>query len=187
MNTTILRNTTEVYAASLETLNHTYRELRGLPHHPGFEDIDAARPAVANAIMAAENVVAQAGIPRGTRAVAKTVAELGYNPYAPGTISHALQEAINQQQPITPRPRRSELKEPSDMPKRNTINRVRATGAGTSRVNATSIRGAVLAEIARRNIATVAELEEHFGHPVRGYLQKLLEKGHIEVLAAEAA
>lgn len=182
----IIRDTSAVYTAPLDALNATYRALRGVPDHPGFTSVEAARPAVTNAIMAAQDVVGHQGVPPGTRPAAKTVEELGYNPYTPGTICHRLHEEITKQPAITPRPRRADNPE-ANVPKRTTLKIVRATGKGTSKLSAKSTRAAVLAAIARRpdGVAAVSQLEADFNIPVRGYLQKLLEKGHIEVVENE--
>jgi hypothetical protein len=101
------------------------------------------------------------------------------NPYKEGTMSHALQEAINKQAPIAPREKGVE--------KRITIKKVRATFEGTSKPQSASIRAAVLKFIqdAPEHTTTVEALEEHFKQPVRGFLQKLLEKDHIVVVAEE--
>jgi hypothetical protein len=178
---TIIREVSAIQGASLETLNATYRALRGEPDHPGFDALDAARPAVTMAILSAQNAAAARGIPVGTRPAAATPEELRPNPYAPGSISHRLHEAVHAQQPIAPRPAGAPA------PARVTLHCVRATGTGTSRLQAASIRAAVLARIAAAPdaTATVEALEEHFRHPVRGHLQKLLEKGHI--VAVEVA
>lgn len=177
----IVRSRAQVASASLETLNASFRALRGDPDHPGFTSIDAARTAVQNAIMAAEDVVAHAGLPRGAAPVAKTVGELGYNPYAPGTMSYDLYAAVAARQPIQRRAPAAGA--PAG---RMTICCVRATGAGSSKVQSGSVRAAVLARVqaSPNATATVAELEQHFGHPVRGYLQKLIEKNHL-VIAQE--
>lgn len=180
---TIIRDRNAVFTASLEDLNHTYRELRGEPSHPGFKDRAAAQVQVQMAIMAAEDVVAHAGVPAGTEPVAKTVAELGHNPYAEGTLSHRLHEEIAQQKPITPRPKKADAPQ-SAASKRVTIRAVRATFAGTSRPQSGSIRNAVLEFVqkAADHTATVEALEQHFQQPVRGYLQKLIEKNHLTIV-----
>lgn len=184
---TIIRDRNAVFAASLEDLNHTYRELRGEPDHAGFKDRAAAQVQVQMAIMAAEQVVAHAGVPVGSEPVAKTVAELGHNPYKEGTISHRLHDEIAAQKPIVPRPKKAEATPDNPASKRIAIHAVRATFAGTSRPQQGSVRAAVLKFVqeAFAHTATVAELEEHFQQPVRGYLQKLLEKNHLTIVEAE--
>lgn len=180
---TIIRDRNAVLHASLEDLNHTYRELRGEPAHPGFKDRAAAQVQVQMAIMAAEQVVAHAGVPVGSEPVAKTVAELGHNPYKEGTISHRLHDEIAAQAPIARRPKKAEA--PADPAnKRVVIRAVRATFAGTSRPQAGSVRRAVLDYVqkAPNATATVEALEEHFQQPVRGYLQKLIEKNHLTIV-----
>jgi len=101
------------------------------------------------------------------------------NPYKEGTMSHALQEALSKQTPIAPREKGVE--------KRVTISKVRATFEGTSKPQSASIRAAVLKFIqeAPEHTTTVEALEEQFQQPVRGFLQKLLEKNHIVVVAEE--
>jgi hypothetical protein len=61
---------------------------------------------------------------------------------------------------------------------------VRATFEGTSRPQAGSVRNAVLefVQSAPEHTATVEALEEHFQQPVRGYLQKLVEKNHLAIV-----
>lgn len=103
------------------------------------------------------------------------------NPYTPGTISHRLFGEIFSQQPIE---RRLTAAPAAPRGKRVKLVRVRATFAGTSRPNKASARAAVLRYIqdAPDSTATVEALEDHFRQPVRGFLQKLIEKGHLEVL-----
>ena len=184
---TLIRDRHAVFNAPLDDLNHTYRELRGEPHHPGFKDRSAAQVQVQMAIMAAEQVVAHAGVPVGADPVAKTVAELGHNPYAEGTMSHRLHEEIAAQSPITPRPKAAALPV-EQRPARVTIRAVRATFAGTSRPQAGSVRAAVLKHVqdAPDHTCTVEALEQHFQQPVRGYLQKLVEKGHLAIVEEPA-
>lgn len=64
-----------------------------------------------------------------------------------------------------------------------TINKIKPTFAGTSKPQAASRRAAVLAFINenKRGI-TVEALNEHFKEDCRGFVQKLLEKNHVEVM-----
>lgn len=174
----IIRDRAAVPGASIEDLTHTYRELRGQPDFPGFNNRAAAEVQVQMAIMAAQDAAAHAGIPAGTVAPVKTVAELGHNPYQPGTMSHRLHAEVNNQQPIAPRPKA----EPTA--RRVVIRCVRATFAGTSAPQPNSVRNSVLkfVQAAPEHTCTVAALEEHFKQPVRGYLQKLVEKGHLAIV-----
>lgn len=178
----IIRDRAAVAGASLDDLTHTYRELRGTPDFPGFNNRAAAEVQVHMAIMAAQDAAAHAGIPAGTVAPVKTAAELGHNPYKPGTMSHRLHAEVNNQQPIAPRPKASASPEPTA--RRVVIRCVRATFAGTSAPQPSSVRNAVLkfVQAAPDHTCTVAALEEHFQQPVRGYLQKLIEKGHLTIV-----
>jgi hypothetical protein len=168
-------------------LVHTHNELRG-ERLASFPSIEIARARVRMDILAAENASGNAGVPKGSKPVAKTVAELGHNPYAEGTMSHRLHEEVTAQAPIQPRPKKEDLP-PEQRSARVVIERVRFTGEGTSRVQAGSVRGTVLKFIqdAPGGTCSVAALEEHFQQPVRGYLQKLLEKNHIAVVTEEAS
>jgi hypothetical protein len=166
----------------MEDLNHTYRALKGEPNHPGFGSRTAAEIQVSMAIMAAQDAVGHAGVPKGVEPKALTPDELkNNNPYKEGTMSHALKEAVDKQQPIEPRPKASK---PEGGKGRLIIKRVKATFAGESRPQAGSIRNQVLQFVqnAPDNTCTVEELETFFNQPVRGYLQKLVEKNHLVVL-----
>jgi hypothetical protein len=177
---TLIRDRHAVRGAELEDLNHTYRELKGQPDHPGFTNRSAAEVQVTMAIMAAEDAAGHRGVPKGAQPVAATAQELAGNPYQPGTMSHRLHQEVTQQQPITPRPKAAA--EPSA--RRIVIRCVRATFAGTSNPQPNSVRNSVLKFIqaAPEATCTVAALEEHFQQPVRGYLQKLIEKGHLTIV-----
>jgi hypothetical protein len=183
---TLIRDRNAVRGAELEDLNHTYRELKGEPDHPGFTNRTAAEVQVTMAMMAAEDAAGHRGVPKGSKPVAATAQELASNPYKPGTMSHELYDKVNAQAPITPRPKKAEA--PNDpATRRVTIHRVRATFAGTSKPHAGSVRNNVLlyVQAAPEHTCSVAELEEHFKMPVRGYLQKLVEKAHLEILPVE--
>lgn len=179
---TIIRDRAAVSAASLDDLNHTYRELKGEPGFKGFTTRAAAEVQVGMAIMSAQDRAGRAGVPKGSTPPVLTAGELAAktNPYKEGTLSHRLHEEIEKQQPITPRPK-AEDKPPAERSKRLVIKRVMATFMGESKPQAGSIRNQVLNHIqqAPNHTCTVAELEEHFKQPVRGYLQKLIEKNHL--------
>ena len=88
-------------------------------------------------------------------------------------MSHELFEQIQAQQPI-------ERMAGSKSTKEN-INKIRATFAGKSRLQQGSTRAKILLAIqkAPNNQCTIAELEDKFNMPVRGYIHKLLGKNHI--------
>ena len=176
---TLIRSQADVQAASMEDLVYTHNALRGESVET-FDSLDAARVRVRLDILASENVVAQRGLAPGQRPVAKTIAELGDNPYKPGTMSHELHAAIQAQTPIERRPRQSE-QPPEKREARKVVHAVRATFAGVSRVQPTSVRGAVLkaAQDAPNATITIADLERQLNQPVRGYIQKLMELNHL--------
>jgi hypothetical protein len=185
---TIIRDRTAVRGSSLEDLNHTYRELKGQPDFPGFTNRSAAEVQVHMAIMAAEDAAGHAGVPAGTKPVAKTPAELGHNPYREGSLSHRLHAEISGQQPIAARPKAAD-KPAEERAQRVVIRCVRATFAGTSKPQSASLRNQVLLHIqaAPEHTCTVEALEGHFRVPVRGHLQKLIEKGHLALVEEAAA
>lgn len=180
MNPQLIRTQSAVEDATMADLVHTWNALRG-EALTSFPSLPIARTRVRMAILAAENESGKAGVPKGAAPVAKTVAELGKNPYAEGTMSHDLYAEIAAQQPITPRPKKAELP-PEQQVARVTLDRVRAVPGGSSRVQEGSMRGAVLRAVraAPGGVITVLALEELLKQPVRGHLQKLIEKGHVE-------
>lgn len=184
---TIIRDRDAVRGAAMDDLNATYRALKNEPGFKGFGSRAAAEVQVSMAIMAAQDAVGHAGVPKGVMPQALTPREIKTNnPYKEGTLSHQLHDEISGQKPIEPRPKAAE-KEPKERAPRLLINKVQATNAGTSRPQAASIRGQVLAWIQEQpdGIATVTALEEHFNQNVRGYLQKLIEKNHLKILQDE--
>lgn len=180
MNPQLIRTQSAVEDATMADLVHTWNALRG-EALTSFPSLPIARTRVRMAILAAQNESGHAGVGKGAAPVAKTVAELGKNPYAEGTMSHDLYEEIAAQKPIVPRPKKAELPPEQQVP-RQTLDRVRAVPGGTSKVQEGSMRGAVLRAVrsAPGGVTTVLALEELLKQPVRGHLQKLIEKGHIE-------
>ena len=175
---TIIRDRDAIRGASMDDLNHTFRELKGDPGFKGFASRAAAEVQVQMAIMAAADAVGHAGVPKGVRPQPLTPNELAHtNPYKEGTMSHKLHEEITAQQPITPRAKKRAEPRPR-------ITRVMATGLGESKPQTGSLRNQILVWIAARpnGMASVEELEEHFKCPVRGHLQKLIEKKHLVAL-----
>lgn len=184
---TIIRDRFAVSVAHMDDLNHTYRELRGEPNFKGFSSRAAAEVQVQMAILAAENAAGHLGVPKGSQPQALTARELAAaatnNPYKEGTMSHALHDAVNKQQPITPRAGGAD-KQP--VARRVKIQRVRYVPGGTSRPQAGSLRNQVLQYCAtQKGVVSVEALEAHFKVPVRGYLQKLIEKGHLVIVEDE--
>lgn len=199
--TEIIRSQSQIADATTAQLVATYNALTGKSIKK-FEMRSIAEARVRMAIMSAEDAAGHAGVPKDTKPVAATKDELHAKdelrapsvekiepaPQAPTTPLRAkLQAAIDAQPKITPRPKKSDTPKEQHVA-RQVIMRVRATFAGTSKCNAGSIRAAVLAKIQERTVTqggptiSVAELDKHFGHSTRGYLQKLLEKSHIEVV-----
>ena len=106
------------------------------------------------------------------------------NPFKPGTMAHQLWVATRAMSRIEPRPRR----QPSETPRKKVV-AVRLTGRGESNPQRASKRREILDWLRTREggTATVAELEAQFKPPVRGHLQKLIEKKHLEAVEESAA
>lgn len=189
----IIRSQAQIADATMAQLVATYNALTGKSIKK-FELRSIAEARVRMAIMSAEDAAGHAGVPKGTKPVAATKDELHAKgrtppvesiepaPQAPTTPLRAkLQAAIDAQPKIVPRTKKADTPKEQHVARR-IIMRVRATFAGTSKCNAGSIRASVLAKIQEGTTISVAELDKHFGHSTRGYLQKLLEKSHIEVV-----
>lgn len=197
--TEIIRSQSQIADATTAQLVATYNALTGKSIKK-FEMRSIAEARVRMAIMSAEDAAGHAGVPKDTKPVAATKDELHAKGHAPSVekiesapqapttpLRAKLQAAIDAQPKITARPKKADAPKEQHVA-RQIIMRVRATFAGTSKCNAGSIRAAVLAKIQERTVTqggptiSVAELDKHFGHSTRGYLQKLLEKSHIEVV-----
>lgn len=101
------------------------------------------------------------------------------NPFKLGTLSHQLWIATQAMKPIEPRPKRQPSSEP-----RKKILAVRATGKGDSNPQKASQRRAILDWIRAQpeQQCTIEALEAQFQQPVRGHVQKLIEKKHLEAV-----
>lgn len=101
------------------------------------------------------------------------------NPFKPGTLAHGLWVATRAMRPAQPRPKRS----PTATPRKKIV-AVRCGKGGESNPQKASKRRAILDWIAEQHdgTATIAALEAHFNEPVRGHVQKLIEKKHLEVV-----
>lgn len=186
-NANILRDQSAVGNATTADLVATYNALTGKSIKK-FETRSIAESRVRMAIMSAQDAAGHAGVPKDTKPVAETVAELAArapNPYPPETLSAKLHEEVEARKPVVPRPKKADAPAESTST-RTVITAVRATFAGTSKVQADSNRAAVLAEVQRcaPEPVTVAALDAKLGYPTRGYLQKLLEKAHIALVVA---
>lgn len=102
------------------------------------------------------------------------------NPFEPGTLAHQLWVATQAMKRIEPRPKRQPSSEP-----RKKILAVRATGKGDSNPQKASRRRAILDWVCAQpeRQCTIEALEAQFQQPVRGHVQKLIEKSHLEAVA----
>jgi hypothetical protein len=101
------------------------------------------------------------------------------NPFKPGTLAHGLWVATRAMRPAVPRPKRS----PAATPRKKIV-AVRCIEGGESNPQKASKRRAILDWIGAQPdcTATIVALEAEFNEPVRGHVQKLIEKKHLEVV-----
>lgn len=100
--------------------------------------------------------------------------------FKPGTLARALWEASQKMEPITPKQKEDSS---TGTEPRLRIEVVRV-GSGTpkSKLQKASKRRAIYEWVACQPApVTVAQLEQHFNFAVRGYLQKMLQTGHLEI------
>ena len=147
---TIIRDRSAVRGAQIEDLNHTYGQLSNDAGFKGFKSRAAAEVQV-------EMLLSK------------------INPFQEGTMSHKLHEEISDQKPIEPRSESSEAR------KRVVVQRVMATFTGESKPQTGSLRNQILLFIQQceNHTCTAKELQEQFKQPIRGHLQKLIEKHHL--------
>lgn len=104
----------------------------------------------------------------------------GQNPYKPGTMAHSLWVATSSVE----RHKAQERKPASGpRPSKTTFTAVRATTTGTSKLQAASARTAVFRWIQaqKADAVTLEACIAAHGPGARGHIQKLLEKGHLEI------
>jgi len=203
--TNIIRDRALVAAASTADLVATYNALTGNAVER-FSSRAIAERRTDMAIMAAEDAAGHRGIPKDTKPVAQTVAEVAAqaqdgavselndqegavasgweeNPFKAGTMAHQLWVATKSLT-ANAAPRTKKLPKAASEPKQKRISNltIKATFAGTSKVQSGSKRAAILVHIqnAPDSTATLAELDAAFGEPTRGYVQKLVQMNHLE-------
>lgn len=211
---TILRSTKQIPDAETADLLETYNAMTG-ETVKRFSNRAVAERRCEHALMVGTERSAHHGVPKGTDPVPMTVAEAeakdrgkaspapqdghrsdppaagGHppqaeetNPFKPGTMTHQLWVASRAAPKVEPRPR----KQKADGPPKQPVSAVRATFAGTSVPQSGSIRNNVLLFIQNspEHTATVEAVTAHIQADCRGYIQKLIEKQHLTVVAPEA-
>ena len=109
----------------------------------------------------------------------------GENPFKPGTLAYSLWVATKSAEANDPARIKKAPKAKTEPSKpRNKAMVVKATFAGLSKIQAGSKRAAALKLVQEAQDATMtlATLEAEMGEPSRGYVQKLVEMKHLEVL-----
>ncbi len=208
--TNIIRDRALVATASTADLIATYNALTG-NNVERFSTRAIAERRTDMAIMSAEDAAGHRGVPKDAKPVAQTLEEVAAqgqgvaetppgdaegavapdseeNPFKPGSMAHQLWVAAKSYNANTaPREKRApKAKTESKQPRRLALV-VKATFAGTSKMQAASQRAAVLKYIQEAPEATIslADLDAHFGESTRGYVHKLIETAHL--VAVEAA
>lgn len=149
--------------------------------HPG----DFRNPAAATQEQAATTTLGELEEkhPEDSKNPAATNFDDDVNPFQPGTMAHQLWVATRS---IAKPDRKAKVERAPSAPKTKLL-AVRATFAGTSKPQSGSQRTEVLLHVQDKklypdNTATVEQIERALGYPVRGHLQKLLEKNHLTAL-----
>jgi hypothetical protein len=176
--------------ASLPDLQETYQAVKGaeLP----TADIAVARVKVGMALLFMEYAVGWLGVPKGVSPKAITINQLIMRgkmenkeqtvdeilaQIKPGTMAYQLLQATKAKEAIVPKPPKPRNTEP-----RIRIAAVKATFKGLSKPQEGSLRNKVLLHIQlAKGSVNIDTMETALGFPVRGHIQKLLEKQHIEV------
>ena len=145
------------------------------------EELEAAAPVVQEPAAEAQEPVQE---PSKSDEGAVTPDE-GENPFKPGTLAYSLWVATKSAEandPVRTKKPPKVKTEPSKPRNKELI--VKATFAGTSKPQATSKRAAVLKLVQEAQDATITlvALDAAMGEPTRGYIQKLVEMKHLEVL-----
>lgn len=173
---TILRKQSDIHDADMADLIETYNALTGNAVER-FESRTIARRRTEMAMLAAKDAAGHAGVPRGAEPEVKTAAELA-TPF----------DVMVQQLSVVTEPKRVKVMKARELiarPLRKPADKIRATFSGTSKPQAASIRGQVLRAIQESEDHTVTQedLDAHMGMPTRGFVQKLIEMGHLELVA----
>jgi hypothetical protein len=199
MNTpaNVITSQDKIAEAPTSALVATYNWLTGKTISR-FSSRGAGEAQVANAILAAADRAAHKGVPKGKKGevAAGALGNGKTNGAAPVSVAPA--PAVDE--PTTPAPapgafaqidkalngKHIPVKQPKKgrAPRRQGVTTVRVTGSGWSRPQEGSTRSAVLKWVAGRpnKTATIEEIEKHFKHPCRGYVQKLIEVEHFAVV-----
>lgn len=174
----LIRTQAEAQVASGAALDAALMAYAGEARPAGATDA-AMRVRVCMALLSAQDAAGRLGVPKGTRPHPLTIEERksimarANKAYPAGTIAAELKAARR------PRPADDQVAPPP----RAKIHRVRATGAGTSKLQSGSARAAILSHIPSSATGiTVEALDEATGMNTRPHLQKLLERGHIEAI-----
>lgn len=202
MTDSIIRKQSDIVAADTVVLVATYNALTGKSIKK-FSSRAAGERQVEMAMLAAQDNDAHTGVPKDTQPKVITIQEAAAKAeergfevepateedaarvvFTPGSLADQLDKATVRVAPIVPRAK----KLPTDLAvARITLMYVVATGAGVSKVQATSTRGAIFAFITESpgGLASVAALDAKFNCNTKGYLQKLIEKNHVVPCDAE--
>lgn len=199
--TSIIRDPSLIAASTTEVLLATYNALTGKSIKK-FSSRAAAERQVEMAMLAARDNDAHTGVPKNSAPKVITIAEtvvkaaaMGLDVeeataedsarivFTPGSLADQLDKASIHALPIVPRAKKAAA---APAVPRSALMFVRSTGAGKSKVQAASVRGAVLAHIvASAGVpVAVAELDAKFNCNTKGFLQKLIEMNHVAPCAA---
>jgi hypothetical protein len=198
---TLITSVAAIATAETGDLVFTYNQLTGKSIKK-FETRAIGERRVEMAILAAKDADGKTGIPKGAEPQPKTreqieekAAARGIEPppaldaepvFEPGTLAYELNKAAKAAKPIQERPKKA-AGDGASAAKKAPLHAVVATFTGTSKPQAGSTRNAVLIRIQSmaRSAATIEALDKHFEQSTKGYIQKLIEKGHLRPVTPE--
>ena len=177
---TILRNQADISTADMADLIETYNALTGNAVEQ-FQSRAIAERRTEMAMLAAKDAAGHAGVPKGVEPQVKTMAELGG--FAPMVQQLHIAAQAAAVEPMRVKPMKA--REMNVRPLRSPLDKVRATFAGKSKPQEGSTRGKVLRAIqeAEAHTITQVDLDALLGIHTRGFVQKLIEMGHVELVA----
>lgn len=187
----VITSQKEIAEAPTNVLLNTYNWLTGKAI-TRFSSRGAAEAQVANAILAALDRAGQKGVPKGQKPRVEDGALGGASKTTPAkdlapSRAAAAKSPADSMRAIAAIATAGKVKvKPEKKPRkvaREVVHAVRFTPGGRSRCQEGSKRNAVLQFIigSKNGMRTIDEIDAHFKVPCRGYVQKLLDVGHVEI------
>lgn len=180
---TYITKAADIPNADTKVLVATYNWLLGKSIKK-FSSRAAGEAQVANALMIAADRAAHKGVAKGTKPnVADGALGEGNEGKAPAAAPK-VDPLAAMTKTLAGNHVKLKAEKPARKSARTPVSTVQYVKGGRSKPQEGSIRNAVLQYIIKgdEHRRTIDSLEKHFAHPCRGYVQKLLEKGHLKIV-----